>query len=91
MHGRIVKGILEHKINTTVLMTGGDTLMGYMNLIHCTQLEPICEIEPGVVVSFLEKNGHKQQVISKSGGFGTEDILERIANKIIINEKESLT
>lgn len=88
IHGRIVKGILEYKIDTTILMTGGDTLMGYMKLAHCTQLEPVCEIEPGVVVSFLEKNGHKQQVISKSGGFGTKDILERIANKIITKEKE---
>lgn len=57
--------------------------MGYMKMIQCTQLEPVCEIEPGVVVSLLEKNGKINQVISKSGGFGEEDILNRIAEKII--------
>ena len=57
--------------------------MGYMRNIGCTQLEPICEIEPGIAVSVLEWNGYRQQVISKSGGFGTEDILEKIAQKIL--------
>lgn len=82
-HGRIVKEIINHNTDVTVLMTGGDTLMGYMKLINCTQLEPVCEIEQGVAVSVLEWNGCRQQVISKSGGFGTDDIMERIADKII--------
>ncbi len=82
-HGRIVKEIVNRKMDVTVLMTGGDTLMGYMKLIQCNQLEPICEIEPGIAVSVLEWNGCRQQVISKSGGFGTEDIMERIAKKIL--------
>lgn len=83
VHGRIVRELVDSGMDITVLLTGGDTLMGYMKLIQCTQLEPVCEIEPGVVVSKLEKNGHIQQVISKSGGFGTEDILDKIAKKII--------
>lgn len=83
IHGRIVREIIESGIDVTILMTGGDTLMGYMKMIQCTQLEPVCEIEPGVVVSLLEKNGKINQVISKSGGFGEEDILNRIAEKII--------
>lgn len=82
-HGRIVEEIANHRLNMTVLMTGGDTLMGYMKLIGCTQLEPVCEIEPGAAVSVLEWKGFRQQVISKSGGFGTEDILDKIAQKIV--------
>ena len=82
-HGHIVKEIVDRRMDVTILMTGGDTLMGYMKLIGCTQLEPVCEIEPGVVVSMLVWNGYRQQVISKSGGFGTEDIMGRIAQKIV--------
>lgn len=82
-HGRIVKEIADQHMDMTILMTGGDTLMGYMKLTGCSQIEPICEIEQGVVVSVLEWDGHRQQVISKSGGFGTKDILCRIAQKII--------
>ena len=82
-HGHIVKALAEEKVDLTILMSGGDTLMGYMKLVGCTQIEPVCEIEPGLVVSKLIWNGYNQQIISKSGGFGTEDILCRIALKIM--------
>lgn len=82
-HGRIVREIVSRRMDVTILMTGGDTLMGYMKNIGCSQLEPVCEIEPGIAVSVLEWNGCRQQVISKSGGFGTEDIMEKIAIKIL--------
>lgn len=82
-HGRIVKEIMDHGMDVTVLLTGGDTLMGYMKLIGCTQIEPVCEIEQGAVVSWIEWNGCRQQIISKSGGFGTKDILCKIARKIL--------
>ncbi len=82
-HGRILQEILKKQQDITILMTGGDTLMGFMHLIGCNQLEPICELEQGTVLSFLEYDGRLQQVISKSGGFGTKDVLENIADKIL--------
>lgn len=82
-HGRIVRELVSDGLDITVLMTGGDTLMGYMKLTGCSQLEPVCEIEPGVVVSVLEQNGRRQQVISKSGGFGEKGTLCRVADKIL--------
>lgn len=82
-HGCIVREIIERQMDATVLMTGGDTLMGCMRLIGCTQIEPVCEAGQGVVVSMLEWNGRRQQVISKSGGFGTVDILCKTAQKIL--------
>lgn len=87
-HGRIVNELVKHGMDMTILMTGGDTLMGYMKQSGCTQIEPLCEIEQGVVVSRIECSGHFVQVISKSGGFGTEDILCRIAKKVIKKNKE---
>ena len=85
-HGCIVNEIVRHNVDVTILMTGGDTLMGYMKQIGCTQIEPLCEIEQGVVVSSIECGGRFVQVISKSGGFGTEDIMCRIAEKVINKE-----
>ena len=82
-HGKIVNCLAQEKVDTTILMTGGDTLMGYMKLIGSIQLKPVCEIEQGVVLSILDNNGFQQQVISKSGGFGTLDVFEKIAEKII--------
>lgn len=82
-HGCIVNEIVRKNIDVTILMTGGDTLMGYMKKIGCTQIEPVCEIEQGVVVSNIVCGENHVQVISKSGGFGTEDILCKIAEKVI--------
>lgn len=53
-HGHIADYLAANKQDTTILMTGGDTLMGYMKLIGCTQITPVCEIEQGVVVSNLK-------------------------------------
>lgn len=81
-HSCIVDEVVK-KLDFTILMTGGDTLMGYMKKTGCTQIEPLCEIEQGVVVSNIVRAGKSVQVISKSGGFGTCDIFCRIADKII--------
>lgn len=87
-HGRIVRYLLEHGMRHTVMMTGGDTLMGFMKEIQCTQLYPICEIEKGVVLSRLEWEGKRIQIISKSGGFGCKNVIMKIADKVIERESE---
>lgn len=83
LHGQIAKEMMDKTDNFTILMTGGDTLMGLMKRINCNQINPISEIEEGVVLSEIDYKGKKQQVISKSGGFGTEDVFCRIAEKIL--------
>lgn len=82
-HGRLAKEFLKDKMNYTILMTGGDTLMGLMKAIGTTQIKLLCEIEKGVVLSVIEYKGNKHQIISKSGGFGTKDVFCRVAQKIL--------
>lgn len=87
-YGRIAEKLAREKMDITILMTGGDTLMGYMKLTGQTQIKPICEIEPGVVVSIFDSGGFSQQIISKSGGFGAEDVLCQVVEKIIKNKRK---
>ena len=69
----------------TLLLTGGDTLLQCMNCIGVKELEPVCEVEKGVVLARFTYNGCTRHVITKSGGFGQENLLvdlaARIANK----------
>lgn len=83
-HGIILKYLLDRGMDYTLFMTGGDTLMGFMKSLEKPELSPICEISQGVVLSKLKWNGKEQQVISKSGGFGQEDVLVETADKLIL-------
>lgn len=82
-HGKIVKNLAESGMEYTILMTGGDTLMGFMKEIGCSQIHPVCEIGQGAVLSWLSWKDRKLQVISKSGGYGNKEMIIDIAQKVI--------
>lgn len=53
-----------------------------MKQIHQNRLVPICEILSGVVLSRFEYHGGSYDLISKSGGFGHEELLVDMARLI---------
>ena len=66
----------------TLLVTGGDTLLQCMNCMGVQEIEPICELDSGVVLSRFTYQSYTRYVISKSGGFGKEDLMIRLAKRI---------
>ena len=66
----------------TLLLTGGDTLLQCMNSVGVHELEPICEMEHGVVLARFGCGGTTRYVITKSGGFGQADLLTALAKRI---------
>ena len=64
------------KQNKTVVVFGGDTLRETMDILGCTELIPVRELLPGIVLSQSSKGGFT--FVSKSGGFGSVDVLEQI-------------
>lgn len=76
----------------TLLLTGGDTLLQCMNCIGVRELEPLCELEKGVVLAGFTYKERTRYVITKSGGFGQEslliDLAERIARRAGTGGKE---
>jgi len=73
--GQILKAISQENLPGTLLVTGGDTLMQCMNCMDIHEIEPLCELEAGVVLSRFQYQGVSRYVISKSGGFGKADLL----------------
>lgn len=67
----------------TLLLTGGDTLLQCMNDAGVRELEPVCELESGVVLARFTYNGCTRHVITKSGGFGQPDLLIQLARRIV--------
>ena len=66
----------------TLLLTGGDTLLQCMNCVDIKELEPVCEMEKGVVLARFTYCGCTRYVITKSGGFGHEKLLLDLADRI---------
>lgn len=66
----------------TLLLTGGDTLLQCMNCIGVQELEPVCEMESGVVLARFTYHGCTRHVITKSGGFGQENLLVDLSRRI---------
>ncbi len=73
--GKILKQLLNLGIQSTIMVTGGDTLRAFMHQIHLSELADICEVMPGVVLAGIVYKGERFALISKSGGFGEEDLL----------------
>jgi uncharacterized protein YgbK (DUF1537 family) len=81
-YGHILKVLLEGGLESTLMITGGDTLLGCMEQLGVTEMEPLCELATGTVLSRFSLAEKKNQVISKSGGFGQETLLVELACKI---------
>lgn len=80
--GHIAKALAERDLNYTLCLTGGDTLMGFMRCTGIKELAPIAEIGKGAVLSLLRCKEKSVQVISKSGGFGENDIFIKMYKNI---------
>lgn len=80
--GVILKELLEQNSRRTLMIIGGDTLMSFVNQSHCREIEPVCEVEPGTVLSSMVIEDKKIWVITKSGGFGGEELLRTVAQKV---------
>lgn len=73
--GQLLRALLAENRDKRLMIIGGDTLLGFMTAIHCTELMPQRELADGMVLSAPEKDGGTYQVITKSGGFGSDKLL----------------
>ena len=89
--GRIMKMLLDGGLNATLMCTGGDTLLALMKAVQVSELTPVCELDPGVVLTYFVYHNRTYHIISKSGGFGAPDLLCRLAALIGTGEREELS
>ena len=71
--------LFSHEAVGTLLITGGDTLLQCMDYMGVYEIEPLGEMDAGVVLSRFTYQGITRYVISKSGGFGAENLLTELA------------
>ncbi len=71
----VLKRLVEQGLERTLMFSGGDLLYEFFSQINCGSLRPMGEIAQGAVVSEFCHGGKRYQMISKSGGFGTQTLL----------------
>jgi uncharacterized protein YgbK (DUF1537 family) len=75
--GKQVCASLAHD---ALLVFGGDTAYGILGCLGSPALYPIGELLPGVPASRIE--GRREILITKAGGFGPPDLIERLRSKL---------
>lgn len=83
--GQLTKILLSNGIDRTILFTGGDTLYQVMTILKIDSLIPISEISQGVVHSQIIFEDKIVNVLTKSGGFGSKELLIDLNN--IVEQK----
>ena len=73
--------MIDAGLNARLMCVGGDTLLALMNAVNIHELVPVCEISQGVVLTGFSYNGRNYYIMTKSGGFGEEDLLLKLTEK----------
>ena len=87
--GKIIKALIEKGLDSTIMITGGDTLMGFINQTDIKEIRPIEEIASGTVLFTIDFGGRTIQILSKSGGFGDEKLLVTLAERMVHEGRDS--
>ena len=69
------KALLDNGLDARLMCVGGDTLLALMRCVGVFELIPICEIARGVVLTSFAYGGKDYYIMTKSGGFGDENLL----------------
>lgn len=76
--GKMVAALMRRNEKTTLVVFGGDTLISIIEHMGCQGIVPITEIAPGVVMARAVGDSHNFNIVTKSGGFGEKDVIEKI-------------
>ncbi len=86
--GGVLERFLSLGLDATVLVTGGDTLLAFLQRVGQDKLIPLGELAPGVVLSQIEYRRKKYAILSKSGGFGSDRLLLDLKEKLSLQKLE---
>lgn len=76
--GLLVRHLLRRPVPVTLIVFGGDTLLGIMQAIRCRYITPLRELRPGIVLSCAMCENGTLALVTKAGGFGEVDTIPYI-------------
>lgn len=79
---KVISGVYRRAAEAILFIIGGDTLIAFINNLGVKTIIPVEELFPGVVLAKYQYGGEWHYLISKSGGFGEPDLLEKTSLKL---------
>lgn len=80
--GKIALSLIRHRLSRTLMIIGGDTLLGCVKALGIKTLAPVKEMAPGTVLAKYTHSKGNGYLITKSGGFGSEALLVQLQKQL---------
>lgn len=85
--GHVLRQLVERGVRSTMLVAGGDALMGFVLAAGISEIVPVREFLTGSVLSLVNVGGTTYNIISKSGGFGERTLVSDLARLVLPREE----
>ena len=80
-------GVMRSIDGMMIFIIGGDTMLEFLRQNGVTELVPHPTPFPGTVLGSIEIDGKERYMLSKSGGFGEPDLIEKVFERMIAAQK----
>ncbi|MBA7562140.1 four-carbon acid sugar kinase family protein [Candidatus Atribacteria bacterium 1244-E10-H5-B2] len=80
--GELTAKILKNSCVRNLILTGGDVALGVCKELNIYNMNIVDELLPGIPLAIANYKNYKLNIITKAGGFGKEDTLYNLINKL---------
>jgi len=80
--GELTSKIVENSNARNLILTGGDVALGICEELNIFSMNIVDELLPGIPLAIADYKDYKLNIITKAGGFGKEDTLYNLINKL---------
>jgi len=80
--GELTSKIIKNSYVRNLILTGGDAALGVCKKLNIYSMNIVDELLPGIPLAIANYNNYKLNIITKAGGFGKEDTLYDLINKL---------
>ena len=80
--GEITSKIIKNSYVKNLILTGGDVALGVCKELNIYNMNILAELLPGIPLAIANYKDYKLNIITKAGGFGKEDTLYNLIDKL---------
>ena len=80
--GKLTSKIIKNSYARNLILTGGDVALGVCKELCIYNMNILDELLPGIPLAIANYKNYNLNIITKAGGFGKEDTLYELINKL---------